>query len=86
VEDWAGAGLICARLAELGLELSAEARVAAAAWNGPEVLAGCVSARELRARGFADDVALALEVDVSDRVPSRVAGGRLFVGRICRET
>jgi 2-phosphosulfolactate phosphatase len=76
-----GAGRGPARGGARGRHRSAEAQVAAAAWNGPEVLAGCVSARELRARGFEEDVTLALEVDVSDRVPCRVDGGRLFVGR-----
>lgn len=83
LEDWLGAGLISARLEGRGLGLSAEARVAAAAALScsPNVLSGCVSARELRARGFADDVRLALEVDVSDRVPARIDGehtGRIF--------
>jgi|GEM_PF-703370 len=92
LEDWLGAGLICARLAEHGLTLSAEAGAAAAAWTGqdirtgPNLLTSCVSARELRARGFSQDVTLALSVDVSERVPTRVSGaaeedaaaGRLF--------
>jgi len=73
VEDWLGAGAICARLADAGLTLSAEAAVAARAWNGPAELAGCVSARELAAAGFAEDVRLALTVDATDRVPVRTA-------------
>ena len=77
LEDWLGAGLICARLAGHGLGLSAEASAAATAWHGPDILANCVSARELQARGFGEDVTLALEVDVSDRVPTRT-DGRLF--------
>lgn len=87
VEDWVGAGLISARLAERGLGLSAEARLAAGAALScsPNVLADCVSARELRARGFGDDVALALEVDVSNRVPARIddadGTGRVFAAR-----
>lgn len=86
LEDWIGAGLISARLEQRGLTLSAEARVAAGAALscGPQALADCVSARELRARGFADDVALALEADVSDRVPARSGGGgnrRTFTAR-----
>jgi 2-phosphosulfolactate phosphatase len=83
LEDWTGAGLICARLAEAGHTLSAEAAAAAGSWNGPAALASCVSARELLAAGFDADVALALEVDVSDIVPVRVEKedtGRVFEG------
>ncbi|GAA0674456.1 hypothetical protein GCM10010193_29230 [Kitasatospora atroaurantiaca] len=83
LEDWLGAGLICSRLADAGCSLSAEALVAARGWTGPEALASCISARELVAAGFGDDVALALEVDVSDTVPVRVEGegtGRVFTG------
>jgi 2-phosphosulfolactate phosphatase len=86
VEDWLGAGAICAALAELGYSLSAEARAARAAWGSPtalEDLAECVSARELCAGGFADDVKLALEVDADTLVPARMAGeqtGRVFLG------
>jgi 2-phosphosulfolactate phosphatase len=86
VEDWLGAGAICAALAELGYSLSAEARLAAATWRAPtalEDLAECVSARELCAGGFASDVKLALEVDADTLVPARMAGeqtGRVFLG------
>ena len=86
VEDWLGAGSICAALADLGYSLSAEARLAAAGWRSPtalEDLAECVSARELRAAGFATDVELALEVDADSQVPVRMAGeqtGRVFLG------
>jgi 2-phosphosulfolactate phosphatase len=85
LEDWLGAGLICERLAALGLRLSAEANVAATAWTasgGLPALRTCVSARELEAAGFADDVALALEVDADDQVPVRSDAdrtGRVFV-------
>lgn len=84
LEDWLGAGLICARLARAGYGLSTEAQAAARGWSGPGALASCVSARELLAAGFNADVALALEVDVSDIVPVRVEDegmGRVFVGR-----
>jgi 2-phosphosulfolactate phosphatase len=86
VEDWLGAGAICAALSDLGYSLSAEARFARAAWVSPsalEDLAECVSARELRAGGFAADVRLALEVDADTMVPARMAGeqtGRVFLG------
>jgi 2-phosphosulfolactate phosphatase len=85
-EDWIGTGAICAGLAELGYSLSAEARLAAAAWSTPvalEELADCVSARELRSAGYAEDVELALQVDTDEKVPVRMAGeqtGRVFVG------
>ena len=86
VEDWLGAGSICAALADRGYSLSAEARLACAAWRAPtslEDLAECVSARELRAGGFAADVRLALEVDLDTKVPARMPGeqtGRVFLG------
>jgi 2-phosphosulfolactate phosphatase len=83
VEDWVGAGLISARLGDLGLTLSAEAQAAAAAaCHGLEILRECVSARELHARGFAEDVTLALQVDSDDRVPTRIGDGRLFAADV----
>lgn len=86
LEDWLGAGAICAGLRQAGFTLSAEATLAAAGWDGgAAAIASCVSARELIAAGFADDVALALEVDVSDVVPMRVEDddtGRTFTGRV----
>lgn len=84
IEDWLGAGLLCRRLGEAGLRLTAEAEVAAHAWKGPEVLRACVSARELIAAGFSEDVDLALEVDADRAVPVRDDAqptGRAFVGR-----
>ena len=87
VEDWAGAGSVCARLADFGYSLSAEARLAAAVWESESVLedlAWCVSARELRARGFTADVELALRVDADEKVPARLPGERtrrVFVGQ-----
>jgi len=86
VEDWIGAGAICAHMADLGYSLSAEARLAAIAWRYPsalEDLADCVSARELRESGFAADVELALQVDADTKVPMRMTGeqtGRVFLG------
>ena len=91
VEDWAGAGAICARLTDFGYSLSAEARLAAGLWETGKVLddlAGCVSARELRARGFEADVQLALQVDVDEKVPARLPGEqtrRVFVGQTAPE-
>jgi 2-phosphosulfolactate phosphatase len=87
VEDWAGAGSICSRLAEFGYSLSAEARLAARLWESGSVLedlADCLSARELRSRGFTADVELALQVDVDVKVPARMPGEqtrRVFVGQ-----
>ena len=86
VEDWIGAGAICAGLAELGYSLSAEARLAAAGLGLETVieeLAECVSARELRSAGYAADVELALQVDADEKVPVRMTGeqtGRVFLG------
>lgn len=86
IEDWLGAGAIAAGMAELGYSVSAEARLAASAWTDPKSLddvADCVSARELRAAGFASDVELALHVDADAKVPVRMSGeqtGRVFLG------
>lgn len=90
-EDWIGAGAVCAGLADLGYSLSAEARLAAATWSQPTALpdlADCISARELRAAGFATDVELALDVDADEKVPVRMAGeqtGRVFLGAAARD-
>lgn len=67
-EDWVGAGVLAGRIADRGYRLSAEARAAAAAAE-VGLIEDCVSARELRAAGFADDVELALQLDVSKAVP-----------------
>jgi 2-phosphosulfolactate phosphatase len=76
VEDLLGAGAV---LRALGGTPSPEARAAVAAFldaaaDLPAVLAGCVSGRELAARGEAADLRLAAEHDVSRVVP-RLAGG-----------
>ena len=76
VEDLLGAGAV---LRALGGTPSPEARAAVAAFldaaaDLPAVLAGCVSGRELAARGRAADLRLAAEHDVSRVVP-RLAGG-----------
>ncbi|WP_439213169.1 2-phosphosulfolactate phosphatase [Duffyella gerundensis] len=64
-EDYLAAGSI---IAALGGNMSPEAAAAAAAWQQCEIatLYECASARELSARGFADDVALCLAVDASN--------------------
>lgn len=79
IEDWVGAGLLAGllagRVAARGYRLSAEAKAAAAAAD-VELIADCVSARELQAAGFADDVELAMQLDVSDAVPVSAGGSR----------
>jgi 2-phosphosulfolactate phosphatase len=70
-EDLLGAGAV---LAELGGRLSPEAESAVAAFERTrgrlgEALAGCVSGRELRARGFEEDIELAAEYAVSATAP-----------------
>lgn len=77
-EDLWGAGAVLAALTgSHGLaeaDLSPEARLARDAYLAAETrlavaLAGCAGGRELAAVGFADDVATAAELDVSDVVP-----------------
>lgn len=83
VEDLWGAGALIAALADLGVGgLSAEAETAAAAFRGTGQrlaadLARCVSGQELIDAGFADDVAIAAELDASQSVP--VIDGERFV-------
>jgi 2-phosphosulfolactate phosphatase len=71
LEDWLGAGAI---LAALPGRPSHEARAAIAAFHDARsrllvVLNECPSGQELIERGFADDVALAAQYDVSTAVP-----------------
>ena len=80
VEDLAGAGAV---IASLPGSRSPEARLAAAAFehfrtNPGETLRDCGSGRELFGRGFAADVELAAELDVSSNVPC--LKDRAFVG------
>ncbi len=75
VEDLWGAGAVIAALSELGIsEQSPEAWTAEAAFRGVEEslaaeLADCASGQELAMVGFADDVAIAAELDSSNCVP-----------------
>lgn len=75
IEDLWGAGAVIAALVDLGVSgLSPEAQHAADAFRAvqPDLTAqvqACASGQELTAVGFADDVQLASEVDVSDVVP-----------------
>ena len=76
LEDWLGAGAVIH--ATRGRR-SAEARAAAEAWQAaassiPERLLACTSGRELVANGYARDVELAAEHDVSDVAPHLVEG------------
>lgn len=70
-EDLVGAGAIAARLQDRGsdVELSPDVAAAVAAFRSRLPFAGTPSGQELVERGFADDVALAEEVDVDDVVP-----------------
>lgn len=66
LEDLAAAGGLVSRLSHR--RLSAEARAARAVYQNLTLaeLADCGSARELKRRGFASDVGLCLQEDVSD--------------------
>ncbi len=71
LEDLLGAGAI---ISHLPGTRSPEARLAAAAFEHfktalPTALNNCASSRELVERGFADDLALAAELDCSSAVP-----------------
>jgi 2-phosphosulfolactate phosphatase len=73
VEDLLGAAAVLDGLAEAPGGLSVEAAVALAALTGvpdvPSAIWGCASGRELAGSGFAEDVAIAVEVGTSDVVP-----------------
>jgi len=82
VEDLWGAGSVIAALAALGTRrLSPEAGAAAAAFRAvedlPSALLACTSGVELAGRGFAQDVRIAAELDVSDTVP--LLRGGMFI-------
>lgn len=72
-EDWIGAGLIAAGLADRAV-LSAEAEAAALAARNRRPLAGVASGRELIDSGFGEDVAIAEDVDADSVVPVLVDG------------
>ncbi|MBF6338620.1 2-phosphosulfolactate phosphatase [Nocardia abscessus] len=79
VEDWLGAGAVAAALAREGAgPLSPEAGAAATTWEGITDVAAlireCASGRELADGGFAQDVAVATELDVSSVVPVLTEG------------
>ncbi|HET6341060.1 MAG TPA: 2-phosphosulfolactate phosphatase, partial [Gemmatimonadota bacterium] len=79
IEDVVGAGAI---IRQLEGRLSPEAKVAVAAFESlsdslQETMLSCSSGRELSERGFAVDVELAAQLDVSEIVP--VLEGEAFV-------
>ena len=80
VEDLWGAGAVVAGLVDLGVtDLDPEARVAERAFRAavlPDDLVACTSGQELVGTGFAQDVAIAAELDGSDVVP--VLTGEVF--------
>lgn len=78
-EDWWGAGAILAALTAPAA-LSAEAQAAADAYRamGVDALTRCASGRELVAKGYADDVAVAAQIDADGVVPALRDGA--FVG------
>ena len=75
-EDLVGAGAVIDRLvaANPELDLTPESEVAAMAFRALRPLESCVSGIELVERGFAEDVAIAAEVDSSNVVPRLVEG------------
>ena len=80
VEDLWGAGAVLAALVDLGVDgLSPEARVAQSAYRTVEAdiaaaVTACASGQELVDGGFEQDVAIAGQLDVTDRVPVLTAG------------
>lgn len=75
-EDLVGAGAVAARLTgqDPGVQLDPEAEAAALAFQSLRPLERCRSGAELVDRGFAEDVAIASELDASDAVPVLVDG------------
>jgi 2-phosphosulfolactate phosphatase len=78
IEDLLGAGAILSHFPSRAR--SPEADVAVAAFRAfehelPRKLADCASGRELAGIGFAEDVAIAAELDVSDTVPRLMKPG-----------
>ena len=76
VEDWLGAGAV---IAALDLDASAEAETARRAFLAVQadleaILTASQSARELIARGYAEDVAIAAKLDASQAAPRLMDG------------
>ena len=79
LEDLLGAGAMLSALAARGgLTASPEAAAARAAYEGTESVADavrrCASGRELICAGFPEDVEIAVEIDVSEAVPTLTDG------------
>lgn len=79
LEDLLGAGAVIAALRRYGRDqLSPEAAMAAAAFEGARnigaTVADCASGRELIEWGYADDVAVATELDACEVVPILTGG------------
>ncbi|MBT2469920.1 2-phosphosulfolactate phosphatase [Streptomyces sp. ISL-66] len=79
LEDLLGAGAVIAALRRCGRDqLSPEAAMAASAFEGAEnvnvAVAGCASGRELIEWGYADDIAIATELDACEIVPVLTGG------------
>jgi len=67
-EDWLGCGVLVRGLVGRGYRASPDAAAAAAAARDPRPLAECPSGRELVERGFAEDVQMAEQLDVTQAV------------------
>ena len=85
LEDLLGAGALIFELhAQGGGPLSAEAAAAKASYEGttdiPHAIAATASGRQLIAMGFAEDVAIATDEDVSSLVPVRDGDGAFACG------
>jgi 2-phosphosulfolactate phosphatase len=83
IEDLIGAGAL---LDELGLPCSPEAEVARQAYRGARshlasMLRNCESGRELRDRGFPEDVEVAIQLNVSVTAPV-LANGAYIARRL----
>ena len=73
-EDWLGAGVLVQGLRRRGALASPDAQAAAAAARHPRPLAQVLSGQELVDKGFAEDVALAEQRDVTAVVALMQAG------------
>jgi 2-phosphosulfolactate phosphatase len=89
VEDLLGAAAVIDGLAQQGVRLSVEAAVALAALAAvpdvPAAISGCVSGQELITRGYGDDVAVAVELNVSRVVPALRSGAFVDAGASLRD-
>ena len=76
VEDLFGAGQVLSQLKAAGCSLSAEADIAATVYESTDditnTIRACASSQELIEDGFADDVAVATEIDADSVVPTLI--------------